>query len=412
MKNLVASYIKTPLILRIVIGLIIGVCLGLWLPQAEFVAVFGDIFVGALKAIAPILVFILVISSLASAGQNIGSRFKTVIALYLISTFLAATLAVIMSFALPTTIPLTDAVEQTAPAGLGEVFGTLLSNMVKNPIESLTTANYIGILTWAIVFGLALRMLASDKTKDVLADLAAAVSKAVAWVIQLAPFGIMGLVFASVNQYGLEIFTDYGKLLLVLVGTMLIAAFILNPIIIAITLRRNPFPLVLHCLKESGVTAFFTRSSAANIPVNMALCERLGLDKKYYSVSIPLGATINMNGAAVTITVMSLAAAFSQGVEVNIFLAIVLSFVATLGACGASGVAGGSLLLIPMACSLLGIGQDIAMQVVGVGFIIGVVQDSLETALNSSGDVIFTTTAEYKERQKNGETIEHLVPKN
>lgn len=396
---------KTPLILRIAIGLVIGIYLGLWVPEAGFVTVFGDIFVGALKAIAPILVFVLVVASLASAGKGIGNRFKSVIFFYMLSTFLAAVIAVVLSFIFRTTIPLAQAVEQTAPTGLGEVFRTLMGNMVMNPVSALINANYVGILTWSIILGLALRIVASEKTKEVLTDISNAVSRSVAWVIQLAPFGIMGLVYSSVSEYGLEIFTDYGKVLAVLVGCMILMALVIDPLIVALALKKNPYPLVFKCFKESGVTAFFTRSSAANIPVNMNLCEKLGLDKEYYSVSIPLGATINMDGAAITITVMSLAAAFSQGIEVNIFLAILLSFVATLGACGASGVAGGSLLLIPMACSLLGVGQDIAMQVVGVGFIIGVIQDSLETAINSSGDVIFCATAEFCEWQKQGKEL-------
>ncbi len=405
MKKIFGFYTKSPLILRIAIGLVIGVVLGLWVPGASFVTVFGDIFVGALKAIAPILVFVLVIASLASAGEGLGGRFKSVIFYYMLSTFLAAVIAVIGSYIFKVTIPLTEAVDKAAPTGLGEVFKTLLGNMVQNPVTSIMNANYVGILTWAVVLGLALRA-ADGKTKAVLNDISSAVSKAVAWVIQLAPFGILGLVYASVGEYGLEIFTDYGKVLLLLVGCMLAVAFIVDPFIVAIALKRNPYPLVFKCFKESGVTAFFTRSSAANIPVNMKLCEKLGLDKEYYSVAIPLGATINMDGAAITITVMSLAAAFSQGINVNILIAILLSFVATLGACGASGVAGGSLLLIPMACSLLGIGQDIAMQVVAVGFIIGVVQDSLETAINSSGDAIFCATAEFRERMKKGEKVE------
>ena len=406
MKNIVKNYTNTPLILRILVGLIIGVVLGLWLPQAGFVAVFGEIFVGALKAIAPILVFVLVISSLASAGKGIGKRFRTVIIFYILSTFLAAVCAVFASYLFPVTIPLAAAVENTAPTGLGEVFRTLLNNMVTNPVTSLVNANYVGILTWAISFGMAIRSYASEGTKTVLTDISNAVSTAVGWIIQLAPFGIMGLVFGSVNEYGVEIFTTYGKLLMVLIGCMLMVALVVDPLIVAISLKRNPYPLVFKCFKESGLTAFFTRSSAANIPVNMKLCEKLGLDKEYYSVAIPLGATINMDGAAITITVMSLAAAFSQGIHVNVFLAIILSFVATLGACGASGVAGGSLLLIPMACSLLGVPQDIAMQMVGVGFIIGVVQDSLETAINSSGDVIFAATAEYREWMKEGKKVE------
>ncbi len=405
MKKIMSAYTKSPLILRIAIGLVIGICLGIWVPGASFVAVLGNLFVGALKALAPILVFVLVISSLAKTGKGVGKRFGTVVFYYMLSTFLAAAVAVVISYLTKVSIPLAEAVDKTAPAGLGEVFEALLSNMVMNPVQALISANYVGILTWSVIIGLALKAVAGEKTKEFFTDVSDAVSKAVAWVIQCAPFGIMGLVFSSVSEYGLAIFVDYGKLLAVLVGCMLLVAFVIDPIIVAISLKRNPYPLVFRCLKESGITAFFTRSSAANIPVNMSLCEKLGLDREYYSVSIPLGATINMDGAAITITIMSLAAAFSQGIEVNIVLAILLSFVATLGACGASGVAGGSLLLIPMACSLLGIGQDIAMQVVGVGFIIGVVQDSLETAINSAGDVIFCATAEFREWQKQGKEL-------
>ena len=405
MKNILGFYTKTPLILRIAIGLVIGICLGLFLPQASFVTVFGNIFVGALKAIAPILVFVLVIASLSSAGKGIGKRIGRVIFFYMLSTFLAAVTAVVGSYIFKITIPLAEAVDKTAPTGLGEVFGALLSKMVENPIQAIISANYVGILTWAVVLGLALRIGASEKTKEVLSDISNAVSKTVAWVIQLAPFGIMGLVYSSISEYGIEIFKDYGKLLALLVGCMLIVAFVIDPFIVAVSLHKNPYPLVFRCFKESGVTAFFTRSSAANIPVNMTLCDKLGLDKEYYSVAIPLGATINMDGAAITITIMALAAAFSQGISVNIIIAILLSFVATLGACGASGVAGGSLLLIPMACSLLGVGHDVAMQMVGVGFIIGVVQDSLETAINSSGDVIFCATAEFIDWKKQGKKL-------
>jgi serine/threonine transporter len=406
MKKIGSLYTKSPLILRIAIGLVIGVLLGLFVPSASFVAVFGDVFVGALKAIAPILVFVLVIASLAKAGKGIGKRFGTVIFFYLLTTFLAAALSVIASFVFQVKVPLTVASDvSTAPTGLGEVFSTLLGNMVANPIAAIIGGNYIGILTWAIILGLALRQIASDTTKEVLNHISDAVACVVGWVIQLAPFGIMGLVFSSISEYGLNIFVDYGKLLLVLVGCMLFAALVINPVVVGISLRRNPYPLVFRCLRESGITAFFTRSSAANIPVNMALCDKLGLEKEYYSVAIPLGATINMDGAAMTITVLSLSAAFSQGISINVFLAILLSFVATLGACGASGVAGGSLLLIPMACSLLGVSPDVAMQMVGIGFIIGVIQDSLETALNSSGDVLFCATAEYRDRMKRGEKL-------
>lgn len=406
MKKVLNFYIRTPLILRIAIGLVIGVCLGFFLPKASFVGIFGSVFVGALKAIAPVLVLVLVIASLASAGKGIGKRFGTVIFFYILTTFLAAAVAVVASFVFKVKVPLTITPEMnTAPSGLGEVFGKLLGNMVENPISAVINGNYVGILTWSVILGLALRQIASDNTKETLTNISDAVSRVVGWVIQLAPFGIMGLVFSSVSEYGLNIFLDYGKLLLVLVGCMLFVALVIDPLVVGISLRRNPYPLVFRCFRESGITAFFTRSSAANIPVNMSLCNKLGLDKEYYSVAIPLGATINMDGAAITITVLSLSAAFSQGISINFFLAILLSFVATLGACGASGVAGGSLLLIPMACSLLGVSPDIAMQMVGIGFIIGVVQDSLETAINSAGDVLFCATAEYRDRLKRGEEI-------
>lgn len=409
MKKVIGAYTNTPLILRIAIGLVIGICLGVLIPEgASFVAAFGNVFVSALKGIAPILVFVLVVAALAksSQGNGVGKRFGTVIFFYVLSTFLAAATAVVISYITRVEIPtLTEAVENAAPTGLGEVFSNFLANMFMNPVQALMSGNYIGILVWSVIIGLALKGVASEKTKEFFGDVSDAISKAVAWVIEFAPFGIMGLVFSSVSEYGLAIFVDYGKLLAVLVGCMLLVALVVDPLIVAIALKRNPYPLVLRCFKESGITAFFTRSSAANIPVNMRLCEKLGLDREHYSVSIPLGATINMDGAAITITVMALSAAFTQGIEVNIIFAILLSFVATLGACGASGVAGGSLLLIPMACSLLGVGQDVAMQVVGVGFIIGVVQDSLETAINSSGDVIFCATAEFREWQKQGKEL-------
>ncbi|MGM9649828.1 MAG: serine/threonine transporter SstT [Butyricicoccaceae bacterium] len=406
MRNLVKKWNDTSLILRIVIGLVIGIVLALTVPKASVISVFGTLFVGALKSIAPILVFVLVMSSLAQATAGIGKRFRTVIALYLTSTLLAAVVAVLASFVFPVTLKLADAAGDTAPpSGIGEVFANLLNNIVSNPVAALMNANYIGILAWAILLGLALKKLASEQTKRTLRDFSDAVSQGVRWIINLAPFGIMGLVFTSVSENGLSIFQDYGKLLLLLVGCMLAVALIVDPLIAAVCLHRNPYPLVLRCFKESGVTAFFTRSSAANIPVNMALCERLGLDKNIYSVSIPLGATINMDGAAITITVMTLAAAHTMGISVGIPTALILSLLATVAACGASGVAGGSLLLIPMACSLFGISNDIAMQVVAVGFIIGVVQDSFETAINSSGDVLFAATAEFREWIKEGREV-------
>lgn len=407
MKNVVKKWNSLSLILRIVIGLVIGVVLGLAVPGAAVVSLLGSVFVGALKAIAPILVFVLVISSLANARGGVGKKFTTVIFLYMLSTLMAAVVAVVGSFVFPVTIQLdaSTAATDTAPSGIGEVLTTLVNNMVANPVASLVNANYVGLLFWAIIFGLALRKLAGAPTKALMADISDTVSQAVKWVISLAPFGILGLVYDAVSASGLAIFTQYGMLLALLVGCMLAVALVVDPLIAAIFLRRNPYPLVFRCFKESGLTAFFTRSSAANIPVNMALCERLGLDRDLYSVSIPLGATINMDGAAITITVMTLAVAHTLGITVDIPTAVILSVLATLGACGASGVAGGSLLLIPMACSLFGISNDIAMQAVGVGFIIGVVQDSLETAINSSGDVLFAATAEFHDRLKRGETV-------
>ncbi len=404
MKTILQKWNGISLILRIAIGLVIGAILGIAAPGITFISIFGTMFVGALKAIAPILVFVLVVSSVAKAGVGIGKKFRTVITLYMLTTFLAAVLAVFASFAFPVTLVFSNAAEGTAPGGIWEVLSNLLNNIVSNPISSLINANYIGILTWALLLGFALRS-ASEATKNMLSELSDGVSQVVRWIINLAPFGIMGLVFGSVSEYGLDIFTSYGKLLAVLVGCMLFVALIINPAIVAVLLKRNPYPLVFRCLKESGVTAFFTRSSAANIPVNMQLCEKLGLDRDMYSVSIPLGATINMDGAAITITVMTLAAAHTLGISVDIPTAIVLSVLATLAACGASGVAGGSLLLIPMACSLFGISNDIAMQVVGVGFIIGVIQDSVETALNSAGDVLFAATAEFYEWVKEGKEV-------
>lgn len=408
MKSIIKKYTETNLILRILSGIIIGALIGIVRPDWVVLSMLGDIFVGALKAIAPILVFVLVISSLANAAGGIGRRFRTVIILYVLSTLFAAIVAVTVSKIFPITLTLTEVAQtdSAAPAGVGEILKSLLLNMVSNPIKSLSEANYIGILTWAVVFGVSLKQLAGGSTKKVLGDISEAVTKTVRWVINLAPFGIMGLVFTSVSENGIGIFTDYGHLLLVLVGCMLAVALIVDPLIVAICLRRNPYPLVLKCFKESGLTAFFTRSSAANIPINMALCEKLGLDRDMYSVSIPLGATINMDGAAITITVMTLAAAHTMGVQVDIFTALILSVLATLAACGSSGVAGGSLLLIPMACSLFNIGNDVAMQVVAIGFIIGVVQDSFETAINSSADVLFAATAEFMEWKKQGREME------
>ena len=395
------------LIIRILVGLIIGAILGLAVPGASWIGVPGELFVGALKAIAPLLVFVLVAASLANAKGGNAEKFRTVIALYLFSTLCAAVVSVLTSFAFRVTLPLagaTAAEGYSAPQGMGEIVMNLLRSFVMNPVSSIANANYIGILFWAVIFGLALKA-AGEGTKHIMNDLADGCSTVVRWIISCAPYGILGLVFTAVSTSGLDIFRVYGKVVALLVGTMLLVALVLNPLIVGLTLRHNPYPLILYCIRESGLTAFFTRSSAANIPVNMELCKKLGLDEDLYSVSIPLGSTINMDGAAVTITVYSLVAAFTVGANVTLPMAIFLSFIATLSACGTSGVAGGSLLLVPLGCSLFGIPNDIAMQIVGIGFILSVIQDSMETALNSSGDAIFTATAEFLEWKKKGKKL-------
>ena len=402
--NIIKAYTRTSLILRILAGVVIGALLAVSLPGYNGMCILGDLFVGALKGIAPILVAVLVASAIAKSGSGLSSRFNTVITLYLFTTLLAAIFAVLASHFFPVGISVDNvaSVEGAAPGALDEVFRKILKDITSNPLAAIANANYLSILFWAVVIGLALKIVASERTIASLGEWAEAVSKVVGWIIQCAPFGIMGLVYTSVSASGLEIFTTYGQLLLLLVGCMLTVSLVVNPIIVGLLLRRNPYPLVWRCLKESGVSAFFTRSSAANIPVNMELCKRMGLDKDFYSVSIPLGSIINMNGAAVTITVMTLATCHALGIDITLGSSLLLSIIAALGACGTSGVAGGSLLLIPMACSLFGISNDIAMQTVAVGFIIGVVQDSVETALNSSGDVLFTIAAEMRERMKRG----------
>ena len=402
LRSILQAWQKSNLMLRILIGIIIGAVLALTIPGHSIIAILGELFVGALKAMAPVLVAILVMSSVATARKGIGSRFRTIILLYMLTTLMAAVVAVVGSFLFPVNIALVNVASATgaAPGQLSDVFRNFLNGIMSNPITAIANANYLSILFWAVVIGLALKVVASEETISSLRHWAEAVSKVVGWIIQCAPFGILGLVYTSVSESGLEIFTTYGKLLLLLVGCMVLVSLVLNPFIVGCMLRRNPYPLVWQCLKESAVSAFFTRSSAANIPVNMALCKRMGIDEDFYSVSIPLGSIINMDGAAITITVMTLATCHTLGIEASFGSALLLSIIATLGACGASGVAGGSLLLIPMACSLFGISNDIAMQVVAVGFIIGVVQDSVETALNSSGDALFTIAADMRERMK------------
>ena len=406
MKKLWNKWTEIALVKRILVGLVLGAILGLTVPGATGISILGDVFVSALKAIAPLLVFFLVISSLCNAGNSHGGVIKTVIILYMFSTVLAAVIAVFASMAFPVKLTLATAAatDTAAPQGIAEVLNNLLLNVVANPVSSLVNANYVGILTWAILLGLAFRA-ANDMTKNVLNDIANGTSTVVSWIINMAPFGIFGLVFNTVSTNGLEIFTTYGKLLALLVGCMLFIYFVTNPLLVYWCIRKNPYPLIFHCLKRSALTAFFTRSSAANIPVNMKVCEDMGLDRDTYSVTIPLGATINMDGAAITITVMTMATAFTLGIHVDIPTAIILSLLAALSACGASGVAGGSLLLIPMACSLFGISDDISMQVVAVGFIIGVIQDSVETALNSSSDLLLSASAEFRQWRLEGKEI-------
>ncbi|MDT0174088.1 MULTISPECIES: serine/threonine transporter SstT [unclassified Exiguobacterium] len=404
--KLLKMWNQISLVKQIAIGLIVGIVLAVTIPEvASSLTIFGTLFVSSLKAVAPILVFFLVMASIVQHKKGQQTNMKSIVFLYLLGTFLAGAIAVIVSFLFPVTITLKESTEElTAPGNAVEVLKTLVLNMVDNPVNALVQANYIGILTWAIILGLALKN-ASDSTKTFISNFSDALAKMVGWIIKLAPLGIMGLVIGSITENGLSSLLDYVSLLGLLIGTMLVVALIVNPLIVYINVRQNPYPLVFKCLRESGITAFFTRSSAANIPVNMELSKKLGLDKETYGISIPLGATINMAGAAITISVLTLAAVNTLNIQVDLPTAIILSVLAAVCACGASGVAGGSLLLIPLACSLFGIPNDVAMQVVAVGFVIGVLQDSFETALNSSTDVLFTATAEYRKRLKEGEHL-------
>jgi len=402
MKNLLNAWNKISLVKQIIIGLAIGIVLALTVPtQVSGITIFGDLFVGALKGVAPVLVFFLVMSAIANHKSGQKTNMKHVIILYLVGTFLAGTLAVVASFVFPVELVLAEGATDIAPpSGIAEVLLNLLNNLVKNPVDAILNANYIGILAWSILLGIALRG-ATDGLKEGLANIAEAVSQVVRWVIKFAPLGVMGLVFNAISTTGVSAFGNYIQLIVVLVGCMAVDALVINPIIVFANTRQNPYPLVLKCLKDSGITAFFTRSSAANIPVNMRLCDELGLDKNTYSISIPLGATINMGGAAITISILTLAAAHTLGIEVDFASAVILCVLSAISACGASGVAGGSLLLIPLACSLFGIPADISAQVIGVGFIVGVIQDSCETAINSSTDVLFTATADIVAKKKN-----------
>ncbi|NSL52481.1 serine/threonine transporter SstT [Calidifontibacillus erzurumensis] len=403
MKQLILRWNQISLVKRILTGMIIGIILAVTIPEpVKWISIFGSLFVGALKAVAPVLVLFLVMSAISQHQSGQKTNMKSILVLYGISTFLAGFTAVIASFLFPVSLTLTEGTEELSPpGGIAEVLRTLLFNIVDNPVSALMNANYIGILTWAVLLGIVLKN-GSETTKSVLANFSDAISQIVKWVINLAPIGIMGLVFDAIVTSGISALLEYGKLLMVLLGTMFFVAFVINPIIVYFHIRKNPYPLVFRCIRESGITAFFTRSSAANIPVNLSLAEKLGLNKDTYSVSIPLGATINMAGAAITISVLTLAAVHTLGIKVDIGTALILSVLSAISAAGASGVAGGSLLLIPLACSLFGIPNDIAMQVVAVGFIIGVLQDSCETALNSSSDILFTATAEYAKIRKEG----------
>ena len=400
MKRIIRAWNKTNLIKRIGIGMTIGAILGLFVPNVSGIGLLGDLFVGGLKAIAPILVFALVANALSQHQKGQDSNMRTVISLYLLGTFAAALVAVMASFLFPVQIVLSSAsTEVSPPDGIGQVLSNLLLKLVDNPVNALIQANYIGILSWAVVFGIAMRE-ASKTSKELLKTMASVTSKIVEWIINLAPFGILGLVFKTISDQGIASLANYGILLGLLIATMVFVALVINPLIAFLFIKKNPYPLVWKCLRISGVTAFFTRSSAANIPVNMKLCKDIGLNPETYSVSIPLGSTINMAGAAITINILTLAAVNTLGISVDFATAFVLSIVAAISACGASGIAGGSLLLIPVACSLFGISNDIAMQVVGVGFVIGVIQDSCETALNSSTDVLFTAVAEFASAHK------------
>jgi serine/threonine transporter sstT len=412
-RQLGRKYQEVALIKLIIVGLIIGILIACFAPQSiPAVAILGKLFVLALKGVAPILVFVLVMNAMAQKNSDASTAMKPIVRMYILATFFASIVAVAFAFAFPSslTLQVMDS-EISPPSGIVAVLQNLLLSVVDNPIHALANANYIGILAWSVLAGIALHS-ANDTTKTMLADFASMVRKIVEWVIRFAPFGIMGLVADSIGTSGVGALFGYAHVLIVLVACFITVTFIMNALIVYAHIRKNPYPLIWATIRESGIYAFFTRSSAANIPVNLNLCKRLGLNPDIYSISIPLGATINMSGAAITIAILSLAAAHTIGIQVDIPTALILCIVATVGACGASGVAGGSLMLIPVACASFGIGNDIAMQVVGVGFIIGVLQDSCETALNSSSDVLFTATAEFSERAKAGTLkSEDLTPK-
>lgn len=405
MNPLVTFVKKVPLIEQIAIGLVIGIMLAVFVPSAvPFVSIFGDLFVSALKGVAPVLVFILVMNAMTQRKSDGDTNMKPIVTLYVLGTFAASLVGVTLSFLFPVTLQLSIGnSEINPPSGIAQVLHTLIMNVVDNPVNALLRANYIGILAWAVIIGLAMHSVAKEETKKVFDDLSKGITIVVSWVIRFAPLGIMGLVTQSISASGLSALLSYLKLLGVLIASYALVALVMNPIIVFAKIHRNPYPLVFATIRESGIYAFFTRSSAANIPVNLSLCKRLGLNPDTYTISIPLGATINMAGASITISVLALAVANTLGIQVDLLTALLLCLISTVGACGASGVAGGSLLLIPVACASFGISNDLAMQVVGVGFIISVLEDACETALNSSSDVLFTATAEFAERAKRGE---------
>lgn len=405
MNPLVTFVKKVPLIEQIAIGLVIGIMLAVFVPSAvPFVSIFGDLFVSALKGVAPVLVFILVMNAMTQRKSDGDTNMKPIVTLYVLGTFAASLVGVTLSFLFPVTLQLSIGnSEINPPSGIAQVLHTLIMNVVDNPVNALLRANYIGILAWAVIIGLAMHSVAKEETKKVFDDLSKGITIVVSWVIRFAALGIMGLVTQSISASGLSALLSYLKLLGVLIASYALVALVMNPIIVFAKIHRNPYPLVFATIRESGIYAFFTRSSAANIPVNLSLCKRLGLNPDTYTISIPLGATINMAGASITISVLALAAANTLGIQVDLLTALLLCLISTVGACGASGVAGGSLLLIPVACASFGISNDLAMQVVGVGFIISVLEDACETALNSSSDVLFTATAEFAERAKRGE---------
>lgn len=401
MKGIFEKMNSISLVKQILFGLLIGVLLAMLVPEfASPFTILGVLFVGALRAVAPILVLFLVMSAITQHKSGQQTNMKMIVSLYIIGMLLASFVSVSVGFMHPVSLSLSSSIDSiSAPSGIVELLKSLLLNLVDNPLNAIMTGNYLGILTWAILLGFLLKG-ASDSTKNLIMDFSLAISKLVEWVIKFAPLGIMGLVIDAITTNGIDALIEYGHLIILLVCCMFFIALVINPLIVFIFIRSNPYPLLFRCLKGSGLTAFFTRSSAANIPVNMKLCEELGLNRDTYSISIPLGATINMMGSTVTIAVLSLSAAYTLNIEVSFPMALILCAVSVISACGASGVPGGSLLLLPLTCGLFGIPDDVAMQVVGIGFIVAVIQDALETVLNSTTDVLFTATAEYNKNLK------------